>query len=145
MKKRSPIVTCFVLALLLTSCGKTSANVELDENLTTREEAQLRTEVNGTEESKFVDTTTDFCPAVMVDGVLYFDTGKKREVLGKCGNFDGEITSQCDQSQLPEMDNQSNFGIGYGYQIGASEGSIELKLDDGQWYVFEVAEEAESF
>ena len=60
------------------------------------------------------------------------------EMAGAEGNaaMDGEITEQCGSSEVPAKNNQSNFGTGYGYQYGSAEGTIEVLLDDGNWYIF---------
>lgn len=77
----------------------------------------------------------DRIPMVMVNGKLYYDTGKESTVTGRCGVMDGEITSTVDGTQIPLEDNQSNFGAGYGYQFGA-EGRIEIYMNN-KWFVFE--------
>lgn len=70
--------------------------------------------------------------AVMVDGVLYFDTGEVSDEP-RCGMMDGQITSSCSAAELPTQDNQSNFGSDYGYQFGVE--TIDV-LIDGHWIVF---------
>ncbi len=81
----------------------------------------------------------DRIPMVMVKGELYLDTGKESTVMARCGMMDGEITSQVDGSKAPTMDNQSNFGTGYGYQYGPIEGTIEINMN-GKWWVFATEE-----
>lgn len=66
-------------------------------------------------------------PCVMVDGIVYKDTGYVASMIG-CGNMDGEITSTVDRTELPIQNNQSNFGTGYQYQ-GASENCIIAEID----------------
>jgi len=65
--------------------------------------------------------TWDLIPMVMVNGTLYLDTGHESTIEARCGVMDGEITSQVDGSKQPTVDDQSNFGTGYGYQYGATE------------------------
>lgn len=84
-------------------------------------------------------STWDRIPMVMVDGVLYLDTGMESTAMARCGVMDGEITSQVDGSQEPTIDNQSNFGTGYGYQYGAIEGTIEINMND-KWWIFATEE-----
>lgn len=81
----------------------------------------------------------DLIPMVMVNGTLYLDTGHESTVEGRCGVMDGEITSQVDGSKKPTVDNQSNFGVGYGYQYGPTEGTIEIYMNE-QWRVFATEE-----
>ena len=75
----------------------------------------------------------------MVDGVLYEDTGRESTVDARCGNMDGEITSSVESWQQPEEDGQSNFGSGFGYQIGMEPDTLEI-LQDGHWLVFRAVE-----
>ena len=81
----------------------------------------------------------DRIPMVMVNGELYLDTGKESTVMARCGMMDGEITSQVDGSEEPTIDDQSNFGTGYGYQYGAIEGTIEINMN-GKWWIFATEE-----
>ena len=83
--------------------------------------------------------TWDLIPMVMVNGTLYLDTGHESTIEARCGVMDGEITSQVDGSKHPTVDDQSNFGTGYGYQYGATEGTIELFMN-GKWWIFATEE-----
>lgn len=80
----------------------------------------------------------DKIPMVMVDGKLYYDTGKESTISGRCGVMDGEITSTVDGSEIPTKDNQSNFGTGFEYQYGAGN-TIEIFMNE-KWIVFEQRE-----
>lgn len=71
---------------------------------------------------------------VMVDGILYYSKGSVSTVDGRCGNMDGEITSTVSSSSEPNINDQSNFGIGFGYQY--INDTIEV-LINGEWIVFE--------
>lgn len=82
----------------------------------------------------------DKIPMVMVDGKLYYDTGKESTVSARCGVMDGEITSTVDGSEIPTKDNQSNFGTGFEYQYGA-DNTIEIFMNE-KWIVFEQREGA---
>ena len=83
--------------------------------------------------------TWDLIPMVMVNGTLYLDTGHESTTEARCGVMDGEITSQVDGSKQPTIDDQSNFGTGYGYQYGATVGTIELFMN-GKWWIFATEE-----
>jgi beta-lactamase regulating signal transducer with metallopeptidase domain len=83
--------------------------------------------------------TWDLIPMVMVNGTLYLDTGHESKIKASCGVMDGEITSQVDRNKQPSVDDQSNFGTGYGYQYGATEGTIELFMN-GKWWIFATEE-----
>ena len=82
-----------------------------------------------------VEEMGDRIPMVMVDGELYLDTGRVNTEIRKCGTFDGEITSMVDRSESPAVDDQSNFGTGYGYQYTPTEGVIELYINE-KWCIF---------
>lgn len=75
-------------------------------------------------------------PTVMINDEYYYSTEKESEIYGRCGVMDGQITSTVKQTELPNKNNQSNFGKGYGYQYGAEEGQIEVYIDE-KWIVFE--------
>ena len=77
----------------------------------------------------------DRIPMVMVNGKLYYDTGKESTIEGRCGTMDGEITSSVDSTEIPTEDNQSNFGTGFGYQY-TGENTIEIYLNN-KWIIFE--------
>ena len=81
----------------------------------------------------------DRIPMVMVNGTLYLDTGRESTVMARCGMMDGEITSQVPGNEEPTVDDQSNFGTGYGYQYGEKEGTIEINMN-GKWWVFATEE-----
>ena len=77
---------------------------------------------------------TDAPMMVMVDNTLYQSEGEVSTVEGRCGNMDGEITSQTgSDTDAPTENDQSNFGTGYGYQRMGD--TLEV-LIDGQWIVF---------
>lgn len=81
------------------------------------------------------ETKWDKIPAVMVDGKLYFNTGRESAAEVRCGMMDGEITSSVDGSKWPARDGESNFGAGYGYQYGENN-TIEIYINE-KWMVFE--------
>lgn len=74
-------------------------------------------------------------PMVMINGKLYFDTGKESDLGARCGVMDGEISSTINGSQLPVQDDQSNFGDGYGYQF-VNDNSIDIYMNE-KWVRFE--------
>lgn len=77
----------------------------------------------------------DKIPMVMVDGILYLDTGCTAE--GGHGTADGEITSTVDGSETPAANSQSNFGAGYDYRYGETAGTVELYMNE-TWRIFAV-------
>ena len=77
----------------------------------------------------------DLIPMVMADDVLYLDTGYEREAEKKPDTFEGIINSAVDRGEKPTVNDQSNFGTGYGYRYGKTEGIIEIYMND-KWRVF---------
>lgn len=82
----------------------------------------------------------DLPPLVMVDGQLYQDTGRESTLTGRCGVLDGEISSAVSSQEVPSENGQSNFGTGFGYQIGPEPGTIEVYCN-GKWMVFEAVDQ----
>lgn len=76
---------------------------------------------------------------VMVNGKLYYDTGKESTLDGRCGVMDGKITSNVETTEIPKVDNQSNFEGEYSYQYGV-ENTIEINIDN-KWIVFQAKKE----
>ena len=74
-------------------------------------------------------------PAVMIKGILYFDTNEVLTDVASCGLMDGEITSSVESWQIPVKDDQSNFGTGYTYQYG-TENTVVVYIN-GKRIVFE--------
>lgn len=129
MKKIIVMIVCIVFALSLAGCAGKEKVARLAE--------QPETEKAGAEGNAAMGG--DICPAVMVENVVYYDTGCKSNADRRCGVMDGEITEECGGGEIPAKNGQSNFGTGYGYQYGA-EGTIEVLMDDGNWYIFAVKE-----
>ena len=134
MKKFMALLLVLFSALGLMACSASNPdNIELQtetiSNLTAEDSASLQ-ETTTTESQK------DMILMVMVKGKLYFDTGRESTADSRCGMMDGEITSAVERWEEPTEDDQSNFGIGYGYQIGVEEGTIEVYMN-GKWLVFE--------
>lgn len=73
---------------------------------------------------------------VMVNDELYYNTERENAMPMKCGTMDGEITYMVNQDDIPNVNNQSNFGNGYVYQIGPQDEQILLNIDN-KWMVFE--------
>ena len=72
--------------------------------------------------------------AVMLEGVVYYDTGMASDTDAKAAP-DGTITSTVDSQFFPTEDGQSNFGTGYPYRYGNTDGMLEV-LMGGEWWIF---------
>ena len=81
------------------------------------------------------ETQWDKIPMVMVDGNLYYDTGKESTGTEDNETADGEITSTVDGSETPTENDQSNFGEGFAYRHIA-DGTLEIFMNE-KWIVFE--------
>lgn len=90
----------------------------------------------------FVGTEKEHPQVVMINGQLYYNTGKTNNIP-RCGVMDGEILESVDENVIPTKDNQSNFGTGYSYQLG-EENTIDVLINDN-WYIFNIFEEEELF
>ena len=73
-----------------------------------------------------------------MDGVLYYDSDEI-STEARCGMMDGTIDSRC-KGNIPTEDNQSNFGMGYGYQAGSER--IDVLIDE-EWHIFKKFIESE--
>lgn len=130
MTKRTLAMLLALLALLLTGCGNAEPKT-----------AESEVGAQSTDDAAALPDTTEQKPVadapmmVMVDNTLYQSTGEVSTVDGRCGNMDGEITSQtANGTDAPTENGQSNFGTGYGYQ--RINDHIEVLIDN-QWIVFE--------
>lgn len=141
MKKYTALVLSLIFVLASVGCGKITgsgeptaggANPPNIENSETAEREQTQPAVAD-------DEKWDLIPMVMVDGELYLDTGHESTVEGRCGVMDGEITSTVHGSEKPTENNQSNFGIGFGYQYGSQEGTIEIYMNE-KWWIYATEE-----
>ncbi len=92
------------------------------------------TDTTNNEETNNNNSEKELERIVMVDGKLYYDTGKISNEL-RCGVMDGKITSNVENSKIPTENNQSNFQGNYSYQYGR-ENIIEVLIDD-DWYIFQ--------
>lgn len=89
--------------------------------------------VSGAPVPEIPPATTDLS-MVMVDGVLYFESGPASCINPVCGTPDGVIESCVPAGTVPTKNGQSNFGAGYAYQF-AGEGTLYV-LRDGQRILF---------
>lgn len=130
-KSRMTIALALMLTLLLSGCGGSNAAKTGDDTDVGTQSTDNVTTLPDTTESQPVE---DAPMMVMVNGTLYRSTGEESTVEGRCGNMDGEITSQtANGTDAPTENDQSNFGTGYGYQV--VDHHIEVLIDH-QWVVF---------
>lgn len=120
---------------LLTGCGQLGSSASHPDPA-----SQSAPEEPSSAETQDPAAPADLPPLVMVDGRLYQDTGRESTLTGRCGVLDGEITSTVSSQEVPSKDNQSNFGTGFGYQIGPEPDTIEVYLNE-TWMVFEAVDQ----
>lgn len=84
-------------------------------------------------DTKTGETDKSYPPMVKVDGTTYADTGYENAMV-TCGTADGEIKTTVDGKSMPENDDESNFGTGYGYQVWEN-GYINVEIE-GRWILF---------
>lgn len=73
---------------------------------------------------------------VKIDGSLYYDTGEDSELEARCGTLDGNLVKCADKYEIPKSDGEANFSDAKGFQIGMTEKTIEVSIDD-DWEIFE--------
>lgn len=71
----------------------------------------------------------DLIPMVMVDGVIYADTGYTGTYKSNDDTYDREITSTVAGYEAPTENDQSNFGTDFKYRYGETEGTIEINMN----------------
>lgn len=132
---KSLLVIVTFIPILLAGCGTKS--LEPDSNSIAPDNNALYQpgitevgEVEGTDHDAEVSH-----PMVMINGELYYDTGKESDIGARCGVMDGKILSTVDGTDIPTEDNQSNFGSGYEYQY-VGDGGIDIVIDQ-KWIRFE--------
>ena len=142
ISKRIMTVIIVVSCLFgLFACGTKTEQEPIAESISVEEAGGEDIMENIVEEKSVMEeepVLDDRIPMVMVDGVLYLDTGEESSLAVRCGMMDGEITSTVDASETPTENNQSNFGSGYGYQYG-EETTIEIYMNE-KWWVFRAEE-----
>lgn len=75
---------------------------------------------------------------VLVNGILYENTGRESDIDARCGTMDGAIESAVESWQEPTEERQSNFGTGYEFQYVTNE-EIDVVID-GKWMIFRSTE-----
>lgn len=85
----------------------------------------------GTGSTIQIASAADYPAMIRVDGALYYDSGEISKDL-RCGMMDGKITSVA--AGEPTEDDQSNFGVDYGYQYW-TDGEIHVYIDEA-WHIF---------
>lgn len=77
----------------------------------------------------------DLRPMIMINGILYLDTGKESP-MGAANQVDGTIKTDVSPNKKPTEHEQSNFGfVGSEYTVG--NGFVQVNID-GKWIVFEL-------
>lgn len=94
-------------------------------------------EGQGMAEENAGGSVCQFVKMIKVKDRVYISTDTAVDIL-RCGVMDGEIESTVENGVLPTENNQSNFGIGYGYQI-RSANIVDVYID-GEWIMFTPAD-----
>lgn len=115
MKLSKLIVSTMVFAMVLTGCNKQQVEQEKPQ------------------ETKETSERNDMPPMIMVNDTIYQDTGFVNSNI-TCGTYDGKLTTTVETGTVPKSNDSTNFGTGYGYQIGA-EHIINVDID-GVWTIF---------
>lgn len=131
MKKRTipTLLLVLTLTLSLAACGKDTPVISDDPG--------------SGEPDTIVTEPVELKPMVVVNGTLYYSTGRESDITARCGVMDGEIDKSVDSTAVPTEEGQSNFGTGYGYQW-VSETEIDVCME-GKWMRFECSDASASF
>lgn len=147
------IGTCCVM--LLGGCGAKEPAIRIEEiqsdSVDKTESVQImecdeKAEVPGDVIPTDVATASTQADATEVEGVprmlchdgdIYYDTGRISDAL-RCGVMDWIVESTVEADETPTESNQSNFGIGYGYQCWGK-GQLHVNID-GTWHIFQASE-----
>lgn len=85
----------------------------------------------------------DMIPCIMVNDTLYLTTGYQSSRRGDPAAYDGIIHSEVPSYALPTENDQSNFGSGYYYCYGNTDGTIDL-FCNGNWWIYATEEVRDS-
>lgn len=97
-----------------------------------QEEEPESPEQESAEQSACEYADDEYPRMIMVQDILYYDC-TEINTEPRCGMLDGTIDKMA--KEVPVENNQSNFGVGYGYQFGGETGIIEVCIDD-EWHIF---------
>lgn len=137
MKKRTVFAALLVVSLIASGCSEKGKQPEGEGSEKTAVQNETGNEAgqNGSgielAEKESCAMRWDRIPMVRVKGENYFDSGYISSAA-RCGVSDGQIRSSVDGSQLPEEEDQSNFGSGYNYQFCGEEGILVVEIDGRQ-------------
>ncbi|MDE7416269.1 MAG: M56 family metallopeptidase [Lachnospiraceae bacterium] len=81
------------------------------------------------------DAEWDMQPMIMVNNTYYYDTNQESTRSDRSDNIDGIITSTVEGWEIPQENDQSNFGTGFRYQI-INDDILEVNLN-GNWIIYE--------
>lgn len=132
MKRKKQKMAAYVV-LLVTLLAATGCNKENTEG-TISDDVVAESVTDEKPVGELPETPNTMIPAVMVDDMLYFDTGYISCMM-RCGVLDEMITSTVSKTQLPEKNGEANFDGAEGFQYGADEGTIEVYMNN-EWRVF---------
>lgn len=91
---------------------------------------------NGDDSTEMVvDAELPRHPMVLINNMYYYNTSRESTRSDRSVEMDGRITSEVGNWEIPLQNNQSNFGIGYYYQL-IDDHTLEI-LISGKWTVFE--------
>lgn len=133
-KKLSAAMMFMAVIVLLGGCGQKRDEQKADVQVQTQEEQAVSDNEAVTLPDISGSRPVAYPPCVMIDGIVYQDTGYISSMPG-CGVMDGEITSEVDGTELPAENDQSNFGTGYAYQRSTENHVIVMM--DGEPEIFQ--------
>lgn len=67
---------------------------------------------------------------IKINGILYYETDDTPYNGPRCGNYDGLISSTVLEGEIPIENNQSNFGVNYGFQYTGNLDTVEVFIEN---------------
>ena len=133
MKKCIYIILFSSLIFSLVGCG----------NKQNEEESSVIVEESNIEEIEPSSTLKEEIRTIRLNGIDYYDTNRTISIIEATENvITGEIRSFVSKDKFPEENEQSNFGVGYKYQIKDKDFAYVNSADT--WHIFCSCEDAEA-
>ncbi len=129
MRKFITYILCSFMTFSLIGCGNNESQTETEESTAIVEESEI------VEEEEYVPIE-EKVHTIRINGVNYYDTNRTVSSIEEAteDTITGEIKSFVSRDEFPNEDNQSNFGVGYTYQI-KNEDFAYLNIN-GEWHLF---------
>lgn len=124
-------IVLFVMLAAIVLCGCANINVSIIGGADGPTNINITKNKGNKNEEEY---EKDDIKMVRIDGALYYETGEENDAA-RCGVADGSFKKAAGKYEVPRNDGESNFGGANSYQIGESENTMEIPIDD-DWEIF---------